>query len=42
MPMPPSLAKAIAMPDSVTVSIFALTSGMLSVILRESFVFKLV
>ena len=40
--MPPSLAKAIAMDDSVTVSILALTKGMLSVIFRESLVLKFV
>ncbi len=35
MPMPPSLAMAIASEDSVTVSIAELSSGILSVMRRE-------
>ena len=40
MPIPPSLANAIAIPDSVTESMLALISGILIDIFRESFVFK--
>jgi hypothetical protein len=40
--MPPSLAKAIAMDDSVTVSILALTKGIFSDMFLDSFVFKFV
>jgi hypothetical protein len=38
IPMPPSRAIAIAIPDSVTVSIAALASGIFSSILRENLV----
>jgi hypothetical protein len=42
MPNPPSRAIATAIPDSVTVSMFALTRGILREIFLESFVSKLV
>jgi len=40
MPIPPSCAIAIAIFDSVTVSIFALMSGIFSEIFLDNFVFK--
>lgn len=40
IPMPPSLANAIAIADSVTVSIFALTNGIFIEILRDNLVLR--
>ena len=42
IPIPPSLAIATAIADSVTVSIFALITGMLREIFFESFVCRFV
>jgi hypothetical protein len=40
IPMPPARDMALAIEDSVTVSIFALTKGILIEIFRDSFVVR--